>query len=85
MTARQLTRSQEKSFRQGFEQRVRRNNLIAKIHFELAGPPHDQRWRGTYTIGDNIIGRSDWKKKKGEAKEEAAQDALGWLSQQGYH
>jgi hypothetical protein len=32
-----------------------------------------------------MIGISDWKPSKGEAKEEAAQSALGWLNQQGYH
>lgn len=77
------SRAQTQSYRQLLEQRLRRHHWSATFHAEVAGPEHEQRWRGTFNIGEVIIGVSDWKPSKGEAKEEAAQSALGWLNQYG--
>jgi dsRNA-specific ribonuclease len=47
----------------------------------MDGPQHNQRWRGTFRIGEVTVGVSGWKSSKGEAKEEAARFALEWLDQ----
>jgi hypothetical protein len=48
-------------------------------------PPAQPTPEGAFRIGEVTIGVPGWQPSKDLAKEEAAQSALGWLNQYGYH
>jgi hypothetical protein len=73
------------SYRQLLQQRLQKYQWSATFQVESDGPMDNARWSGAFRIGEVTIGVSDWEGTKDMAIEAAAQSALGWLNQYGYH
>lgn len=82
---RPLPLTQPQSCRQLLQRLVQKNRWDAPFHPEMDGPQHNQKWRGTFRIGDVVVGVSGWESSKGGAKEAAARSALEHLHQNGYY
>jgi hypothetical protein len=70
--------------RELFHQRLQKYKLRASFHTEQTGPQHAQLWRGSFSIGGHMVGRSSLWSSKDTAKEHAASFALAWMDQYGY-
>ncbi|KAG8819199.1 hypothetical protein FRC19_010033 [Serendipita sp. 401] len=73
------------SYRQLLQQRLQKYQFTATFHAEMTGPVRTPLWSGSFWLGSFKIGQSFCHAKKGDAKEEAAKEALNWLNTYGYH
>jgi dsRNA-specific ribonuclease len=79
-----MPKQPETRHREFLNQRLQKYHFTARFDEYGDGPDHAKIWAYICYIGNTPIGNSTWHTTKDFAKEDAAGQALSWLTKNGY-